>query len=253
MFNHQSNNGIEYWTAALLEQAGLQHAFLGRAIDFRDRQAAKERLAVCFGPAEISLLRQTHSVIFHGADAAAQNPEGDGWLIETGAGAGTGRLFGVLTADCVPVIAYLPERGGKRGKAAILHCGWRGAVAGLLERALTGLLADGGRADDLIVAIGPGASSCCFRIGSEIVEQFSLARRRIALAENPILTTRGGELFADIKELLLRQAQFYGAPRQQISVSPLCTICDPRFYSHRREKELAGRQVTFAAARHPAI
>src|SRR5205085_422861 len=61
----------------------------------------------------------------------------------------------VLTADCLPVALAGP------GAVAVLHAGWRGLAAGILEqgvRALRDLSGDG----ELQAVIGPGAGPCCY-------------------------------------------------------------------------------------------
>lgn len=251
MFESINNSGINYWLDRQLEAAGLVHAYFGSGIDLRDRQTGSAAVTEFFGADSLALLKQCHSTLIHPASAAGSVPQGDGWLVEVEP-ASAGRpldLFGVLSADCVPVILFLPPAGPDQGgTAAILHCGWRGAVAGLLEQAAD-RLADAGSGREInsaLVSIGPGASVCCFEIGEEIVCEFETACRRINLPADQVLKRREGKLFADIKQLLSAQARFHGISR--IGVSPACSICGPGLFSFRREKKDAGRQVSVIGA-----
>ena len=73
--------------------------------------------------------------------------------------AGLGLL--VLAADCLPVAL------AAGGRVAMLHCGWRGLAAGIVERAVAGFAA----APSAVV--GPGIGSCCYEVGPEVLEAFS--------------------------------------------------------------------------------
>jgi copper oxidase (laccase) domain-containing protein len=60
----------------------------------------------------------------------------------------------VLTADCLPVAL------GTNGAVAIVHAGWRGLAAGVLEEGVRALRKLGGEGD-LVAVIGPGAGPGC--------------------------------------------------------------------------------------------
>ena len=65
----------------------------------------------------------------------------------------------VLVADCLPVALT----GG--GRVAMLHCGWRGLAAGIVEQALR-------RFDEPpAAAVGPGIGPCCYEVGDEVLER----------------------------------------------------------------------------------
>jgi len=129
----------------------------------------------------------------------------------------------VLTADCLPVAL------GANGAVAMVHAGWRGLAAGVLEegvRALRELDGDG----DLVAVIGPGAGPCCYEVGEEVHAAFSGSHR----VESP--HTRNIDLKAIARERLL------AAGVSEVSDIAACTICDERFFSYRREGARAGRQ-----------
>ena len=129
----------------------------------------------------------------------------------------------VLTADCLPVAL------GANGAVAMVHAGWRGLAAGVLEegvRALRELDGDG----DLVAVIGPGAGPCCYEVGEEVHAAFSGSHR----VESP--HTRNIDLKAIARERLL------AAGVSDVRDVGACTICDERFFSYRREGARAGRQ-----------
>ena len=120
----------------------------------------------------------------------------------------------VLVADCLP-IALAGD-----GVVGMLHGGWRGLAAGIVEEGvrLTGATH---------AAIGPGARACCYEVGDEVREVFGTTGRTLDLVA--VATER------------LRAAGV-----TEITDTGVCTICDERFFSHRREGEAAGRQAGVA-------
>ena len=71
----------------------------------------------------------------------------------------------VQVADCLPV-ALAGERG-----VAMLHCGWRGLAAGIVERGVEEVGATA-------AAIGPGIGPCCYEVGDEVLDAFAGLGRR---------------------------------------------------------------------------
>ena len=71
----------------------------------------------------------------------------------------------VQVADCLPV-ALAGERG-----VAMLHCGWRGLAAGIVERGVEEVGATA-------AAIGPGIGPCCYEVGERGPGRVRGARRR---------------------------------------------------------------------------
>jgi hypothetical protein len=141
-------------------------------------------------------------------------------------------LLTVSVADCVP-ISIVDGRG--RG-IAMLHGGWRGVAAGILERGveLLGRLADA-RPADLHVHLGPAICGHCYEVGPEVFRALGLPE---PAAPTPV----------DLRAQVARRALALGVPDDHVTVSEHCTRCgDAPFFSHR-----AGchqRQVGFLAIR----
>jgi YfiH family protein len=129
----------------------------------------------------------------------------------------------VLTADCLPVAL------GATGAVAMVHAGWRGLAAGVLEEGVRAVRELGGE-DDLVAIVGPGAGPCCYEVGEEVHAAFGGAHR----AQGP--HTRNIDLKAIARDKLLAVGV------TEVRDIAMCTICDERFFSHRREGARAGRQ-----------
>jgi YfiH family protein len=126
----------------------------------------------------------------------------------------------VMVADCLP-LAVAGE-----GAVAMLHAGWRGLAAGVLEEGVRALR-ELGAAEPLAAVIGPGARGCCYAVGDEVRAAFG---------------TTGATV--DLPTVAARRLAALGV--EQIEDVGRCTICDPRFFSFRREGEAAGRQAGVA-------
>ena len=121
----------------------------------------------------------------------------------------------VLVADCLPVALVGPEAAG------MVHAGWRGLAAGVLE---AGVDATGAVA----AAIGPGIGPCCYEVGDDVRAVFG---------------TTGPTL--DLKAIA--RARLEQAGVREIHDCGLCTACDAeRFFSHRRDRGVTGRQAGLA-------
>lgn len=125
----------------------------------------------------------------------------------------------VLTADCLPVAL------GAKGAVAMVHAGWRGLTAAVLEEGVRAVRELDG-AGEMVAIIGPGAGPCCYEVGEEVHAAFGGAHR---VGQNI-------DLKAIARERLL------AAGVAEVLDVAACTICDQRFFSHRREGTRAGRQ-----------
>jgi YfiH family protein len=127
----------------------------------------------------------------------------------------------VLTADCLPVALHAP------GAVAMVHAGWRGLAAGVLDEGLQALR-DLGARGPVLAAIGPGAGGCCYEVGDEV---------RAAFADVP--EARHGRTI-DLPTVARRRLREAGVA--EIHDAGICTMCDERFFSHRRDRGATGRQ-----------
>ena len=147
------------------------------------------------------------------ADPECSPPvEADGQLSDE-----AGRPLLVLVADCLPV-ALLGEDG-----LAMLHCGWRGLAAGIIEEAVAEIGA-------VSAAVGPGIGPCCFEVGPEVEAEFSQLGDGLMNGRN-----------LDLPEVARRVLTRSGV--DEVESAGICTYCDERFFSHRRDHGRTGRQA----------
>jgi polyphenol oxidase len=123
--------------------------------------------------------------------------------------------------DCIPVA--IARADGRR--LAVLHAGWRGLEAGIVE---AGAAAVGG---EIAAAVGPGAGPCCYEVGDDVA-----ARLQARFGADAVREQR-----ADLWLCARRALEAAGATG--VAVAGECSICNPdRYFSHRRDRGVTGRQ-----------
>ncbi len=198
---------------------------LGRATaDEPDRvEENRRRLCAEVGaePDALAMNYQHHSADVLRAHPGSRGERGDGlWTDDRGL------PVLALTADCLP-IALARDPGSRRLPAlAVLHAGWRGLLAGIVQAGVEAL--GGGQVS---AVVGPGIGPCCYEVGDEVADPF----RR---AFGPGVVRDGKLDLWSAAETALRDA---GCAR--VDRIDLCTACTPeRFFSHRRDDGITGRQ-----------
>lgn len=137
----------------------------------------------------------------------------------------------VRHADCFPVVVAAPSA----GLAIVAHCGWKGVHLDLAGKAVRQLLALGAQATELSAVVGPGIGPASFEVGPEVLAKFPSFSHR---------TTSWGSPSVDLPLVLRHQLAQAGVHDDKIRPSTHDTFADPRFHSHRREQESAGRNAT---------
>ena len=134
----------------------------------------------------------------------------------------------VRTADCLPIILS-----SKDGRAvAALHAGWRGSVMRIAEKAVDIFKDHGIPPCDIYAALGPCIDLCCFEVGDDFVENFSLTPS--AHLKDMVIKQKGVKYFCDLKKLNSLILEEAGLLKDNIDICDRCTHHDPHlFFSHR--------------------
>jgi YfiH family protein len=151
-----------------------------------------------------------------------------------------GLAIGVLTADCAPVLLADPEA----GVVGAAHAGWRGALSGVVEAAVTRMEELGADRRRILAAVGPSIGPDSYEVGPEFEQTFMKDDRanarffRRATGKNPHFDLPGyvaGRLLA--------------AGVKAIESRAHCTYRNEGlFFSYRRSQHLSepdyGRQIS---------
>lgn len=145
-----------------------------------------------------------------------------------------------LAADCVLLLVYDPGRSAV-GSA---HASWRGTLSGVVGNLVGQMMrCFGSDPAGLLAGIGPSAGPCCYRIDQDVQR---IVASRYAAADRYLVRT-GGAVSLDLWQLLADRLQSAGLSPANIEAAGLCTICDERFFSHRRDGPQTGRMALVCA------
>ena len=248
---------------------GLVHGFLGRAHalppgPFRAADL-RQRLAAAGEKVDVVLAaRQTHGARVLAPDdperVAADWEESPWPAILADADALVSAAPVVLTirtADCVPILLVAPAHHA----VAAVHAGWKGMLAGVVERALAMLGArHGARPTEVLAAIGPAIGACCYEFGAEHAESLAATLGRAVLerawrprprataspsrgADDAAPTDRG---HLDLRLVARIALESGGVPAAAITTIGPCTADHPEeLHSYRRDGANAGRQLSY--------
>jgi len=185
----------------------------------RDRVAKALDLA----PAELVGVKQIHSATAIAVDGAAGRGgcEGDAMVTAT-----PGVALAILTADCAPVL--MADAGARVIGAA--HAGWRGALEGVLEATIDGMVALGATRENITAVVGPTISQPAYEVGQDFLEAFldtdpAYSRYFVNGAGDRYQFDLPGFARGRLREAGIGHAEWTGH----------CTYRDPdRFFSYRR-------------------
>ena len=172
---------------------------------------------------KLALNFQVHSARVLQAAPAMRGEHADGlWTEEPGL------PILALSADCLPVA--LVRADARTPAVAVLHAGWRGLLAGIVEAGTSAL----GR-QALAAAIGPAIGPCCYEVGEEVATPF-----RERFGDDVVRESR-----LDLWTSAERALRAAGVER--VDRFDRCTACEAEtFFSHRRDAGRTGRQGVIA-------
>ena len=148
----------------------------------------------------------------------------------------------ILSADCPLVLVYDPDRPA----VGAVHASWRGTVAQAAENLVRQMVRSyGSDPSRMKAAISPSAGPCCYEVGPHVRR---VARTKLADADD-CFVERDGRVFFDLWTANRNQLIAAGIRPDAIETAALCSICDHRFWSHRRDGTDAGRTALFLGLR----
>lgn len=151
-------------------------------------------------------------------------------------------VLATFYADCVPL--FLVDK--KHRAIGLSHSGWKGTAGRMGEHTLLAMReAYGTNPEDVEIGIGPSICKDCYEVGEDLAEAFAAGfpdkvRKDILFAKG------GGKYHLDLwkaNEYIFRMA---GVPKEQISVTDICTCCNPNYlFSHRASQGKRGNLGAF--------
>lgn len=184
-----------------------------------------------------SVVRQVHGADVLVADEPGAPGDVEGDALVT---ARDDLAVAVMTADCVPLAIVGTTGPGGPAVVAAVHAGWRGLVAGVVERAAETMRSLGARR--LVAAVGPHVRPECYEFDGP-----ALATVTSALGDGVRSTTTAGTPALDLDVATAVVLERAGV--ELVEVAAGCTACTveadgtPAWFSHRARGDV-GRQAT---------
>jgi copper oxidase (laccase) domain-containing protein len=108
----------------------------------------------------------------HGARVVMHSTAWDGWLrVDDADGhiaTERGTAFAITIADCVPIFVAHPS-----GAIALLHSGWRGTAARIVESGISALASRGLAPTELRVHLGPSICGRWYEVSADVHRQLT--------------------------------------------------------------------------------
>lgn len=144
----------------------------------------------------------------------------------------------VMGADCNLIIIV-----DKLKKVvAAVHAGWEGTLNRILQKTIK-FLKDNFNSKSLLFYIGPSIRKCCYRVSKGRAELFIKE-----FGDKKFYYQEKGQTFLDLVGINKNQILDFNIPSKNIYDCHVCTFCDQRFYSYRRNK-ITGRQGAITVIR----
>lgn len=199
--------------------------------------------ALGFGVADIVTPNQIHGTRVVRVDEGCRGcgcenyadaiPETDALITDT-----PGLPLMLCFADCVPIF-FVDVANHAIGLA---HGGWRGTLKKIAAKTLLTMQdAFGTSAQDCLIGIAPSIGSCCYQIGSEVVER---CREAFPNDYGELLIERDGKTFLDLQRANVLQLTEAGVPDENIDVAGKCTCCESSWYYSYRAAQRDGLDRT---------
>jgi len=146
-----------------------------------------------------------------------------------------GVVVAVLTADCLPVV--ICNTSGTQ--LAVVHAGWRGLAAGILDSAI----AQFDQKTHLHAWLGPAIGPTAFEVGDEVRQAFidQDSENADAFVQREAAHKWLADLYALASRALSRLGDIHVSGGQHCTVSEAA-----QFHSHRRDGVRSGRMATLA-------
>ena len=175
-YEHIKGPDYDYYTVPALLEAGLEHRFIGKPLNFKPdfKEASVDVVNRTFLKADMPLV-EVHQV--HGADICQVRAGqlGTGWGLRS-----LGDYDGLVTeasdlalmvkiADCIPIILFDPVK----KVFALVHSGWPGTLQAIGQKALEVMMSQYDvRPSDLLIAYGPALSMEDFQVQEDVYSRF---------------------------------------------------------------------------------
>jgi len=138
-----------------------------------------------------------------------------------------GLFIGVLTADCVPILIFDPNR----EVIGAVHAGWRGTKDKIVKKSIEAIVKEfNSNPKDILVGVAPSIRGCCYEVDFNVAKHFLEYK-------GSIVNLKNGKYMLDLAKVNIAQLIEAGVLEINIEDSKICTCCDfDNYFSYRKTK-----------------
>lgn len=205
---------------------------------FGKKPANLKSLQTAYPQFQFLTIHQVHSDQIHfWSTPLPKSPQADGHTTSQ-----VHQALCISTADCVPILLAHPS-----GLVMGLHAGWKGVANRILPKGFQ-FLGTSVQERGCFVLVGPHIQQASFEIQMDVRAQLMAASP--AVQQEPAVyfsdsPQNPGRLLANLNAMVKAQIAEFDIPSDQVFELHLNTFTDHRFHSYRRDREKAGRQISF--------
>lgn len=259
-------NGVPYLFYPLFEQTGIvHHGFSTRlggvskgcwsAMNISTTRGDnpehvarnRELIAQAIGvkPEDFTYTQQTHTTnvaVVKAEDRGKQFSETDGMITNV-----PGICLVTFFADCVPLYFLDPVK----KVIGLSHSGWRGTVGKIGKITVEKMQkVYGCLPENILAAIGPSICQECYEVSEDVIDKFKEDFEK-ALWEKLFYRKENGKYQLNLWEANRQIFLEAGIRRENISVTNLCTHCNPDvLFSYRSTGDKRGNLSAFLALKN---
>lgn len=218
---------------------GYEVSFANYLILFGNKNASFASIKNHYPLYDFTRVKQTHSNIV----VESPNTIGD-YQVEADAHYSFSKNLGlcISTADCVPAFIIHP----KSGLICGIHAGWRGVANRIIPKSIARMHALGAPNHELYLLVGPHIQQPSFEVENQVRDQIlksiDCSPDNIEFFSQNISTEKAK---VDLNKVVKEQLRLEGINEEHIYTLHIDTFTNKDFHSHRRDRENAGRQLSF--------
>ncbi len=186
-------------------------------------RANREAVRKTLGVSEMIFMNQVHGDDVVYVDKTTQTPNCDAIISNQ-----KGLALAVMVADCIPILMY-DER---TQSIAAVHAGRKGTQLNIVSKTLNAMQEHFGvKPEEVNVYMGASIGACCYEVGIEVTKGLE-----------KVLHVKNNRFFLDLPLANHSALLDAGIKAKHIHKEAICTCCDIRYFSYRREHQ-TGRFV----------
>lgn len=219
---------------------GVLHETSNALIFFGNRDSSTEAIQKNFPSLELSHIHQVHGPEIIPANdmkpITGSLPQADAHWTNV-----PKRALCIKTADCLPVMIF-----SKSPHAVFsIHAGWKGVAQRIVPVALEKLKNLSSDLKSLEIYIGPHIFQNSFEVELPVKNQLLDSMK--TPPEDSVFFAKGNKFHVDLAKVVRGQISEFGLSESQIRLLASDTKTDLNYHSYRRDRENAGRQMSFIA------